>query len=237
MPVQPGPSARGARGPCGERAASAESGAAGEGSEVCKQYGGASAALCSNFGLFFRARVFGDRGGEARRTVFLGPGAPPSRRRQLFLARRPGLRRLARSKEGGKGKKKPIGDRPRPSPAARRPAPPRRCFASESLAPRAASAHSPSTRLDPSLQLHLLPASPPALPIQGGGPLGIIPGTPRTPRLREVWILAGTRPIGLAGANSPLTLKIAAVAPAIAYTSSICPMGTKQGYIDLDDRK
>lgn len=43
------------------------------------------------------------------------------------------------------------------------------------------------------------------------------------------------QPICLAQANSPLTLRMAAVAPAITYTSSICPMGTKWGYIDLDD--
>uniref|UniRef100_A0A8C6GHC9 Uncharacterized protein n=1 Tax=Mus spicilegus TaxID=10103 RepID=A0A8C6GHC9_MUSSI len=71
------------------------------------------------------------------------------------------------------------------------------------------------------------PASPPAglsacppRPRGGVGGLEIVPGTPRTPRLREVWGLG-----------------IAAVAPAIKYTNSVCPLGMERRYIDLDDRK
>lgn len=79
--------------------------------------------LASSSGRARLRTVVGQRG----RTVAPGPGAPPSRRPQLFPARRPGMRRLAkRQRVGKKGwekkKKKPIGDRPRlrqpPRPAA-----------------------------------------------------------------------------------------------------------------------
>lgn len=125
MPIQSGRSARSARGHRGGRAASAESGAAGEGSEVCKQYGGASAALRANFGLFFRARAIAGRGGAAR--AHRGPGprssslpAPAAVSSSVSWDEKTCKEAMGRKE--GREKKKPIGDRPRlrppPRPAA-----------------------------------------------------------------------------------------------------------------------
>lgn len=127
MPIQSGRSARRARGHRSGRAASAESGAAGEGSEVCKQYGGASAALRANFGLFFRARAIADRGGAAR--AHRGPGPrryslPAPAAVSSSASRDEKTCKEAKGRKEGeeKKKKKPIGDRPRlcppPRPAA-----------------------------------------------------------------------------------------------------------------------
>ncbi|XP_050002590.1 uncharacterized protein [Alexandromys fortis] len=72
--------------------------------------------LASSSGRARSGTAMGKRG----RTVVPSSGAPPSRPRQLFLSGRPGMRRLARSKEGGKGEKSRLVTGPAP---ARRPPP------------------------------------------------------------------------------------------------------------------
>lgn len=126
MPIQSGRSARRARGHRSGRAASAESGAAGEGSEVCKQYGGASAALRANFGLFFRARAIADRGGAAR--AHRGPGPrrsslPAPAAVSSSASRDEKTCKEAKGRKEGEGKKKKKSRLVTGPASARRPAP------------------------------------------------------------------------------------------------------------------
>lgn len=128
--------------------------------------------------------------GQRGHTVALGPGAPPSRRPQLLPARRPGMRRLAKRQRVAKREKKKKKKQSRlvTGPAsARRPAPLLLCIrkpcAPGSLRPQPQLGAGPQPPASPPAGLSACPPRP-----RGGvGGLEIVPGTPRTPRLREVW--------------------------------------------------
>lgn len=184
MPIQSGWSARGARGHRGGRAASAESGAAGEGNEVCKQYGRASAALRANFGLFFRARAIADLSGAAR--AHRGPG-PRSSSLPAPAAVLSSASRDEKTCKEAKGRKEEKSRLVTGPAFARRPAPLLLCIrkpcAPGSLRPQPQLGAGPRPPASPPAGLSACPPRP----CLGGGGLAIVPGTPRTPRLREVW--------------------------------------------------